>query len=189
MIGLLFAGRAIRTIEDQMRSLSGMNRRFPKFGCLMRSRTQICQTAAEREDQLYVPIEIPTTQIVYSSKASSAEMFGVEVSCAGDKSTAHADPDDLSIFLHFCIRREFRELQFRPGTWAPIAGCPACTRPYLATGWAFPAAALFAFAAAAAACAGPSDAITVSRLKEAAFWRGGNLTKFATWPATIAWAA
>jgi hypothetical protein len=46
---------------------------------------------------------------------------------------------------------------------------PAAAAPALAAAAAF-------LAAAAAASAGPRDAITESRLKEAAFWRGGNLT-------------
>src|SRR4029077_20435504 len=54
------------------------------------------------------------------------------------------------------------------------------------SGCPFSAAASLAFSAA---IAGPNCAITVSRLNDAAFCRGGYLTKFSICPATTAWAA
>src|SRR6185437_3295614 len=47
-------------------------------------------------------------------------------------------------------------------------------------------AASFRFSAYAL-IAGPNCAITASRLKDAAFWRGGYLTKLSSWAATRSW--
>jgi hypothetical protein len=94
----------------------------------------------------------------------------------------------ISEFLHSKGRRLIspsNEVYEHPLLGAPVGGCYF----FAAAASVLASAAAFALAAAAAAWAGPSDAITVSRLKDAAFWRGGNLMKFATWPATIAWAA
>ena len=109
-------------------------------------------------------------------------MIGVEFQSAGrgtfEQKIAEAV---ISIFLFEfahskgrCTISPSNEVGEHPLLGAQVGGCYFFVAP------AFASAAASAFALAAAACAGPRDAITVSRLKEAAFWRGGNLMKFAT---------
>jgi hypothetical protein len=108
-------------------------------------------------------------------------MLSLEFKCVVRRSPEHRSELGISVFiadfLHSkgrCVVSPSNEVGEHPLLGAPVGSCyffaPAASA--LASAAAF-------LAAAAAASAGPRDAITVSRLKEAAFWRGGNLTKFA----------
>jgi hypothetical protein len=110
---------------------------------------------------------------------SSQEILGLGFKCVGLRSPEHKIGEArisvfISDFLHSkgnCLSSPSNEVYEHPLLGAPVDRCyffaPAAS--------ALAAAAAF-LAAAAAASAGPRDAITESRLKEAAFWRGGNLT-------------